>query len=101
MKRYSLKISEQAYKDVENLQFSIVNLFKSPLTAHRHVQGIIAEINSLRISAESYPISSQESILLYGYNARRRNYKKMAIIYTVHGDLVIIRRVLFSQMIVR
>lgn len=101
MKHYSVKISEAAFKDIENLQFSIVTKFKSPLTAHKHVKGIMEVIKSLRISAESYPISLQENILFYGINARRRNYKKMAIVYTIHEDLVMIRRVLTSPLIVK
>ena len=73
MKQYTVRISEQAYKDVENLQFIIADLYKSPITAGRYVAGIIRTINSLAKSAESYPVSTLSSILQYGTSARRIN----------------------------
>jgi hypothetical protein len=57
------------------------------------------QLKSLSHSAESYPISSLKAILQYGYNARRINYKKMAIIYTVHQKTVLVRRVIPGALI--
>lgn len=90
---YSVLISEQAYKDIENLQYLIAETFSSPLAAHRYIQGVMAEILSLSYLAESFPISTSRFLLQYGFNARRINYKKMAIIYTVHDKTVLIQRV--------
>ncbi len=65
----------------------------------RKHQGLFNQIKSLTHTAESYPISATKTISHYGYNARRINYKKMAIVYTVHGKTVLIHRVLPSALI--
>lgn len=56
-------------------------------------------MKSLSHLAESFPISTKKSILQYGYNARRVNYKKMAVIYTVHSKTVLIRSVIPGALI--
>ncbi len=89
----------QADNDIENLHFYIFENCKSPITAKRYIDGIFHQIKALSHSAESFPISANKFILQYGYNARRINYKKMAIIYTVHGKTVLIRRVIPGSLI--
>jgi len=99
MKYYTIRTSKQAHIDIENLHFYIVETCKSPITSKRYIEGIIYKITSLSHSAESHPITSLKSILQYGYNARRINYKKMAIIYTVHQNMVLIRRIIPGSLI--
>ena len=99
MKFYLIRTSEQAHIDIENLHFYIFETCKSPITSKRYTEGIYHKIKSLSHSAESYPISSLKTILQYGYNARRINYKKMAIIYTVHQKTVLIHRVIPGALI--
>lgn len=99
MSSYTIRTSEQAHIDIENLHFYIFETCKSPMTSKRYIEGIYHKIKSLSHSAESHPISSLKSILLYGYNARRINFKKMAIIYTVHQRTVLIRRVIPGALI--
>lgn len=94
MKVYAIRISIQADIDIENLHFYIFENCKSPITAKLYIEGIYNRMKSLSHSAESLPISTKKSVLQYGYNARRINFKKMAIIYTVHGKTVLIRRVI-------
>ncbi|GAB6011751.1 hypothetical protein [Viscerimonas tarda] len=43
--------------------------------------------------APIYAIQRQQSLKKYGHNVRRLNYKKMAIIYTVHSTTVYIHRI--------
>jgi len=99
MKSFTIRISKQADLDIENLHLYIFEICKSPITSKRYVEGIFNKIKSLTHSAESYPISSFKSILQYGYNARRINYKKMAIIYTVHQKTVLIHRIISGTLI--
>ena len=99
MKSYTIRISKQADFDIENLHFYICEICKSPITSKRYIEGIYYKIKSLTHSAESYPISSINSILKYGYNARRINYKRVAIIYTVHQKTVFIHRVISGTLI--
>ncbi len=99
MKSYTIRTSKQAHIDIENLQLYIFETCKSPITAKRYIEGIYGKIKSLSHSAESYPIASLKSILKYGYNARRINYKKMAVIYTVHQKTVLIHRIIPGTLI--
>ena len=99
MRSYTIRTSEQAHIDIENLHFYIFEICKSPITSKRYIEGLFHKMKSLAYSAESYPITSLKTILRYGYNARRINYKKMAIIYTVHQKTVLIHRVLPGALI--
>jgi hypothetical protein len=94
MKTYIVRISNEAYFDIENLQYIITEKYKSPITAKRYVSGIINQLNSLSYSADSYSISTSKSFFKYGISVRRINYKKMAIIYTISGNLVVIQRII-------
>ncbi|MFZ4726218.1 MAG: hypothetical protein ACOYMD_12310, partial [Paludibacter sp.] len=69
--------------------------YKAPITAKKYTTELIKEIYKLRITAESISICSQKSILsTFGYNARRINYKKMAIIYTIFSEIVVIETII-------
>ncbi|MDR0371562.1 MAG: hypothetical protein LBH80_06895 [Prevotellaceae bacterium] len=48
---------------------------------------------------KSYPVQTNRSLLQYGINVRRINYKRLAIIYTVHEDIVYIHRIVASSML--
>ena len=97
MKR--IEYTDTANDDLKNLAYAITHEYKSPVTAFHYVQGIKDEIKLLKRSPESYPVQTRRSLLQYGSNVRRINYKKMAIIYTVHGDIVYIHRIIPASMI--
>ncbi len=99
MKQFNLRTSSLADFDIENLHFYIFEICKSPLTSKQYIKGIYSEISNLSISAESFPVSELKTVLKYGHNARRVNYKKMAIIYTVHDDIVLIQRIVPASML--
>jgi hypothetical protein len=99
MRSYTIRTSEQAHIDIENLHFFIFETCKSPITSKRYIEGLFHKIISLSNSAESHPTTTLNSVLKYGYNARRINYKKMAIIYTVHQKTVLIHRVIPGALI--
>jgi hypothetical protein len=94
MNHYSVRTTIQADIDIEGIHYFIFQTCKSPLTSKRFIEGIFQEILSLTYLAESFPVSTSRSILQYGFNARRINFKKMAIIYTVHDKTVLIQRVI-------
>ncbi|MBV5342654.1 hypothetical protein JZU68_03245 [bacterium] len=100
MKRFNIRTSSQADFDIENLHFYILEICKSPLTSKQYIKGIYSEISNLSISAESFSVSELKVVLKYGHNARRINYKKMAIIYTIHEDIVLIHRVVPASMLI-
>ena len=49
--------------------------------------------------ADSLSKSNYKSVLLYGNNARSINYKKHTVIYTVHKETVIIKRVIVASLL--
>ena len=100
MKSYNIDISLKARQDIFEYIDFIKDEYKSPLTAERHLIGLLDEIYSLRSFAESIQVSTRERVLIYGSNARSINYKKMAILYTVHHHRVIIHEVIPSSMII-
>ena len=99
MKKYKISYSEKADKDISDLFDAIVFDYKEPDTAFKYVQGLIKSIEKLSTFPEAYSIRNNHSLLKYGLNVRRINYKKMAIIYTIHSDVVFIRRIIPSSMI--
>jgi plasmid stabilization system protein ParE len=99
MKTYKVYVSDIAQLDLDSLTNYIAFEIKSPVTALRYTRGIIAEMRKIKTHAESISISTQKSILQYALNARRVNYKKHAVIYTVNGETVLIRRIIVSSMI--
>ena len=99
MNKYELIFSMESEKDMFELEDVIYFDYKAPLTAFRYIQGLKDEIKLLKRSPESYPIQTRASLLQYGSNVRRINYKKMAVIYTVHGDIVYIHRIIPASMI--
>ena len=93
MKHYNVYISVQADSDLIELTSYIAYELKSPITSKRYATGIMSAIKKLKTSAESFAISTRSSVLRYGYNARRLNYKSHAIIYTVNGNNVFIEAI--------
>lgn len=99
MKRYRIVYTEKAKEDIESLFYFIVNQYKTYRTAEKYVDGIENTILTLKSSPESLKIQETKSILQYGINARRINFKRMTIIYTVNGLVVYIQRVIASLLI--
>lgn len=97
--KYQLRYSDTALEDIRELRFVIRDIYKAPNTAIRYVQGLYNEILSLQTGPEYPPIQTSPFFLRYGTNARRINYKKMAIIYTVHGNIVYIHRIIPANLI--
>ena len=99
MNHFKLRTTYQADFDIENLHFYIFEICKSPLTSRLYIEGIYSEILRLSFSADSFPVSTLNSVSKYGHNARRINYKKMSIVFTIHNDIVLIHRVIPASML--
>ena len=99
MKKYTVEFSEESKNDFVSLSNAIKYEYKSPLTAFRYLRDLKKEISKLQSSADAYQIQTRTSLLQYGANVRRINYKKMAVIYTIHGDIVYIHRIIPASMI--
>lgn len=99
MNQFQILITEEAKHDIKQLSDVIKYQYKSPLTAFSYIQGLVDEINKLQLTAESYVIQTRKSFLIYGYNVRRINYKKMSILYSVSNYIVYIHRIVPSSTI--
>ena len=71
----------------------------APATATKHALEINNIIDDLSKNPFVYAVRNNTSLLKYGLNVRRVNYKRMAIIYTIPGDVVYIHRILAQSMI--
>jgi plasmid stabilization system protein ParE len=96
---YEIDYSDDAKEDLDNLLNVITFDYDSPITAGRYLSGLKLAIHSLSTNPERYPIRHNYFMQQYGANARRVNYKKMAIIYTIHENTVRIHRVTASSLI--
>ncbi len=96
---YRIKLSDEAKKDFDEYLHHIRAVYHAPLTAIKHYAELTKIINNLKCFPESYPVQTGISFLRFGPNVRRINYKKMAIIYTVHGDIVYIQRIMPANLI--
>ena len=101
MKHYRISLSETAKLEYDNYIDFIRIECAAPLTAARHFKGIDETINSLKTNAEMYLIQTHPSLLRYGLNVRRINYKKIAIIYTIQDNIVFIHRIMVASLITK
>jgi plasmid stabilization system protein ParE len=99
MKDYTVRFSKSAREDMQVLFDYIVLTCKSYKTANEYQIGLLNTINDLKKYAETFHTIKGKYSLLYGFNVRRINYKKMAIIYTVHGNIILIHRIMAGSLI--
>jgi plasmid stabilization system protein ParE len=96
---YILEYTLQAREDMQNLSDVIAYTYSAPMTAQRYLQGLKDKIQCITKNPESYPIRFNLSLLQYGINVRRVNYKKMAIIFSINNKTVLIHRIIASSLI--
>ena len=99
MKRYAVRITKAAQNDIYQVIDHISTVYKAPLTAEKFLIGLYDTIFSLENMAESIRISAKSDILKYGINARSIVYKKLVIVYTVHGKTVLVKTVISGALI--
>ena len=98
MKYYKLAYSEQAKGDLRELRKHIEEKLKLPLTAQRYTNGISNVIRQLKTDADLRQVDEVASHR-FGYEVHRVNYKKMAILYEIDGEIVYIVRVVPQSII--
>ncbi|MFV0554629.1 MAG: hypothetical protein ACK5LR_07990 [Mangrovibacterium sp.] len=74
----------QADNDVQDLFNAIVCEYNSYHTAEKYVNGLRATIHSLQFMAGISQLQTSSYFRQFGLFVYRINYKKMAVIYTVH-----------------
>ena len=93
-----IKYSEDAYRDIVNLNDYIVQQCCAPLTAKRYLMGLEQRILWLKQNADLFPVIPELSFQL-GCDIRRLNYERMAILYSVTDYVVYIHRIIPQSMI--
>lgn len=99
MKLFTIHITYEARKNILDYINHIQFCYKMPITAVRHYDALYERIFSLSTYAQSIRVSDKQDVLRFGASARAIQYKKMAIIYTVHDNRVIIRAVIPASLI--
>jgi plasmid stabilization system protein ParE len=96
---YPLKYKHCAKKDIKSIYDHIeYNLF-APITAKRFVEGMYAKIETLKYSADVFAVSTYKDVLKYDTAARHVVYKEFAVIYSIHGNLVVVHRIIHGSLI--
>ena len=96
---YRIHIKNQARKDIEKVVDYIRYELYNPMAAQRFFDGFDAKIDQLRYNAGIFAKSIYRDVLKYDIAARHVTYKGFAIIYSIHGDLVVIHRVIHGSLI--
>lgn len=94
MKKYIVRISQDAQNDIFQIINHISQVYKASLTAEKYLIELYDAIFSIENYAESIRISTKTDILKYGLNARSIAFRKLIIVYTVHSKTAIIQAVL-------
>ena len=98
--RYILHFKPKAYSDITQLKEFIHKTCAAPLTARRQMESLEKHFDWLEQYAELPGIDVELSIK-YGKIVRNVSFgKKMAIIYTVEGNIVNILRIMPQSMII-
>jgi plasmid stabilization system protein ParE len=94
-------ILPEAENDIDNTYYYIADKLFQRETADRYTDGIYTTIGRLALHGGMIAVSANENLLrLYGPEVRTVRYKKMTIIYTLAGDVLIVHRVVASSLIV-
>jgi plasmid stabilization system protein ParE len=96
---YNLIITEQAQEDIYSYIETIHYEYDSPRTAKKHYTDLYLFFEKIKQHPTAYPVRYNLSLRIYGYNVRRVNYKKMAIIYTINENTIYIHRIIPGNLI--
>lgn len=94
---YRIKLSDEAEKDFDE-SYIISRQYTMPLLL---LSSIMPNFRIVLIVffPERHPLQTLSFFQRFGSYARRINYKKMAIIYSIHGDIVYIHRIMPAKLI--
>ena len=96
---YRVHINVQAHRDIYNVFYYIENELFNPMAAKHFIEGIYAKIYGLKLNAGIFAISSYGDVLKYDDAARHVTCKGFTIIYSIHGGLVVVHRVIHGSLI--
>ena len=99
MARFSISLTDEAKDDIQQLRKAIEEAYLAPLTASRYVAELNTKMKWLENGADYFPIVPELSYQ-YGYDVRRLNFKKMAILYTIEDNKVLVLRIIPQSLVI-
>jgi len=99
MRKYEVKLTEEAKQDRKSLARFIKEEVHAPLTAKRYMFGLEEEIKKLENSAGSLAVDEELSRQI-GMEVKRTHYKNMAIIFSVEGEKAYVHHIIPQKMVV-
>ena len=96
---YCIHYKSRARRDIQQVYDYIEYELFNPTAAKRFVEGIYAKIDQLRYNAGIFAKSTYRDVLKYDPAARHVTYKGFTIIYSIHGNLVLIHRIIHGSLI--
>jgi len=100
MNKRVVRITDTALQDIENVHDYIAYELFEPITADKYIREIYNAIKHLSFYGASIAVSERDYLLLqYGTTVRNINYKKMAIIYTIENNEIIIQKIIAAALI--
>jgi len=100
MRKNLVRITDTALQDIENVHDYIAYELFEPITADKYIRNIYDAIKHLSFYGESAAVNERDFLLSqYGATVRNINYKKMAIIYTIENNEIIIQRIIAASLI--
>jgi len=100
MHKNVVRITSTALQDIENIYDYIAYELFEPITADKYIRNIYDAIKHLSLYGAGIVVSERDFLLTqYGSSVRNINYKKMAIIYTVENNEIIIQRIMPATLI--
>jgi len=100
MRQNVVRITDTALQDIENVHDYIAYELFEPITADKYIRGIYDAIKHLSLYGATVAVSERDFLLSqYGSTVRNINYKKMAIVYTIENDEIIIHRIVAAALI--
>ena len=99
MARFEIFVTEEAEKDLQELKDAIEFSYQAPLTAKRYVEELNTKMQWLANGVDYFPVVPELSYQ-FGCDMRRLNFKRMAILYSIEGDIVNILRIIPQNMVI-
>ena len=100
MRKNVVKITDIALQDIENVHDYIAYELFEPITADKYIRSIYDAIKHLTFYGASIAVSEKKFLLSqYGSTVRNIHHKKMAIIYTIENNVIIIKRIMAASLI--
>ena len=100
MRKHVVKVTETALQDITNVHDYIAYELLEPATADKYIRGIYDAVKHLSLYGASIAVSDRDFLRKqYGLTVRSISYKKMAIVYTVENEQIVVQRIIAGALI--